>query len=431
MQNTTVIKINLPKITQAQTEARRESARLWNRMMKLHLWFRKRQLPWPSKGDFQKHFKGRFNLHSQTVQALTDKFFSNIDTSRTNRKNGDKSARYPHKTKRYFSTIWKGQAIKLHGNRIVLPMGRGSKPLKIKLPDSVLYGQIVEAQLGFHELRLTIKQEHDETITGDNIGSIDPGTIYLGVITDGEKSLAVSGRGLRSVIQRHNKAKAQITQLLSRCKKGSRRWKKLKRTLAKFARYRDNYQRNLLHHAANAMVKFAHDKQLEKVVFGDSTEINRNKRKNKKGSRRLNQENGNTPLGQLKKYLDYKLQNIGSKLEMENEAYTTQTCPVCGHRHKPAGRLYRCRNKDCNFVSVRDEVGTFNIRNKYINGEIVSGFSVPNGTIKYLKPVKMPVTRPDSVEAMKRPTLPANTLKVDLGASASGGKTPAFLPSAA
>jgi transposase len=51
-----------------------------------------------------------------------------------------------------------------------------------------------------------------------------------------------------------------------------------------------------------------------------------------------------------------------------NEAYTTQTCPECGERHKPAGRVYSCLS--CGFVGHRDVVGASNILARLERGEV-------------------------------------------------------------
>lgn len=383
MKSTTVVKIKLPYMTQDATLARKEAARLWNRMVKLHFWFRKRKLPWPTESMFEKHFKRRFNLHSQTVQALVQKFFSNIETTRTNRNNGDKTARYPHKLKGYFSVMWKSQAIKLDGNTVFLSMGKGRTPLRFRIPE-IPDGKIVAAELGYDELRLTLKKELLDPALQNGVAAVDLGIIHLAMVTDGQESIGVVGRGLRSVIQKHNKKKSALLKLLSRCKKGSRRWKKLKRSMRTSARHRDNAQRNLLHHAANAVTNFCNERKVGTLVVGDIREINRGKKG--KSSKRLNQENGNNPLGRLTQYLEYKSKLIGCDVKYINEAYTTKTCPVCGHRHKPAGRVYRCKN--CGNTFVRDEVGAVNILNKYLHGEIVPGKIVPTNNVKYLRPIK-------------------------------------------
>ena len=123
--------------------------------------------------------------------------------------------------------------------------------------------------------------------------------------------------------------------------------------------------------------------------MGDCIDIARNKRKRKRGSRRLNQETSGNPLGQLMTYLAYKGLKSGVNLVKQEESYTTQTCPECGHRYKPSGRMYVCKNTDCDFVGIRDSVGAANIKNKHENGgKMVPGAIVPPSHAKYLRPVK-------------------------------------------
>ncbi|WP_263820188.1 transposase [Salinibacter sp.] len=49
-----------------------------------------------------------------------------------------------------------------------------------------------------------------------------------------------------------------------------------------------------------------------------------------------------------------------------SEAYTSQTCPDCEHRHKPNGRDFDC--PQCSFGGHRDVVGAWNILNKRYPG---------------------------------------------------------------
>ena len=390
--NNRVIKIRLKHPDRLQTEARQEAARCWNDMVKLHKYIRKRHWKWPSKNDLQKHAKGRYSLHSQTIQSLTDKFYASIDTIRTLRKKGDKTARYPWRCEKKFQVVvWKGQAIKRHGSRIVLPMGRGRKPIRLKVPfDKLPVGKIVGAELGFRELRLTIQNEIEPAVSaGENTVAADLGIIHTAVMTDGIQSQAVVGRGLRSLTQYKNKQHAQYTALIDRCKKGSRRKRKLKRSRARMLARYHRQTHNLLHHSANKMIDFAVERQAGTLVIGDVSDIARNKRKTKKGSRRSNQENAGNPLGKLVEYLTYKGKLKGVEVVKINEAYTSQTCPKCGHRHKPSGRVYKCRNKACSFIAPRDEVGAVNILVKHLHGEIKPDVLLPSGSVKYLRPVAL------------------------------------------
>ena len=42
------------------------------------------------------------------------------------------------------------------------------------------------------------------------------------------------------------------------------------------------------------------------------------------------------------------------KLLEVDEAYTTQQCGRCKSRYKPPGETYKCRNKNCGYVGLRD-----------------------------------------------------------------------------
>ncbi|MBL8149257.1 MAG: transposase [Blastocatellia bacterium] len=396
MKSNRVIQIQLQvsrTLWQQMTDARSEAARLWNKMVKLHLYFRKRNKKWPTQAQFEKHFARKFRLHSQTIQALIEKFFANIETTRVNRANGNKKARYPYKEKTYFNPVWKGQHIKQQLNYIVLPMGidphtrKRNLGISIRLPKDIPNGKIVQAELAFGKLLLTIQNEIEiEKPKVEKVAATDLGSIHLGVVTDGTNSLAVVGRGLRSINQGKAKALAELSAVQSKCEKYSRCWKKLQATKRKILRKTDNQTYNLLHQAANEIVGYCEEKQVSKLVVGDITEINRNKKK--KSSRRLNQEMGLLSLGVFVGYLEYKLAAIGIELESYSESYTTKTCPACGHKHKPKGRQYRCPK--CGFTGVRDEVGAINLLNKFLNkGEIKPQFLVPKGNVKYLRPLKL------------------------------------------
>ncbi|MHB9144971.1 MAG: transposase [Symbiobacteriia bacterium] len=57
--------------------------------------------------------------------------------------------------------------------------------------------------------------------------------------------------------------------------------------------------------------------------------------------------------GATRHMLTYKAARLGMATDLQDEAYTSQTCPACGHRHKPSGREYRCA---CGFRYHRDGV---------------------------------------------------------------------------
>lgn len=62
----------------------------------------------------------------------------------------------------------------------------------------------------------------------------------------------------------------------------------------------------------------------------------------------------------LAQHIEYKAKLAGIKVEYVNPAYTSQTCPVCGHVHHANDRNYTCK---CGFHIHRDLLGAMNICN--------------------------------------------------------------------
>ncbi|MGO8950551.1 MAG: hypothetical protein ACLQUY_23415 [Ktedonobacterales bacterium] len=104
--------------------AQQEAAGVWTLCRDLHLAARQQRTQWPTQDDFHQATKGRFALHSQTVQAIFRAFVGNVDTTRELRTTNPK-IRYPYKDKRYYPLLWPAQAVSRERGRIVLPMGRG------------------------------------------------------------------------------------------------------------------------------------------------------------------------------------------------------------------------------------------------------------------------------------------------------------------
>ena len=116
--------------------AQMEAAQVWTLCRDMHLAARQQHTQWPTQEAFHQATKGRFALHSQTVQAIFRAFVGNVDATRELRKTNLK-IRYPYKDKRYYPLLWPAQAVSRERGRIVLPMGRGRPSLvfPIDLPE--------------------------------------------------------------------------------------------------------------------------------------------------------------------------------------------------------------------------------------------------------------------------------------------------------
>ena len=111
---------HLPRALAARLrDAQMEAARVWTLCRDLHQTARYHQLPWLTRDDLQKVTKGRFALHSQTVQMICHAFLANVQTTRLV-KPQNPQMRYPYKDKRFYPLLWPAQAVSIERGRLVL-----------------------------------------------------------------------------------------------------------------------------------------------------------------------------------------------------------------------------------------------------------------------------------------------------------------------
>ena len=141
-------------------------------------------------------------------------------------------------------------------------------------------------------------------------------------------------------------------------KKRSRRDHHLWQTQKRVATQVNRNLKYANHAITRRAVDWLRGNKVGKVYLGDIGSIPKGR---KKGSKRLKQvkRNAQWEYGNQEKMMTEKLQEYGATLHKAHEHFTSQTCPNCGARHKPRGRLYRCRV--CGWQGDRDAVGSANI----------------------------------------------------------------------
>lgn len=114
--------------------------------------------------------------------------------------------------------------------------------------------------------------------------------------------------------------------------------------------------RDIDHKLSHDLVKtaVAHDVKVIKL------EQLANIRSTTRTSRKNNHSLHNWSFYRLAQFIEYKAKLAGIKVEYVNPAYTSQTCPVCGHVHHANDRNYTCK---CGFHTHRDLLGAINICN--------------------------------------------------------------------
>src|SRR5437879_1458860 len=83
-------------------EVRREAAKLWCRLTKLHARIRKTGWKSPTESKLRNWAKSKFpRLHSQSAQEIIAEFLEAVNSTRQKRKQGDDTARYPWRRMHY------------------------------------------------------------------------------------------------------------------------------------------------------------------------------------------------------------------------------------------------------------------------------------------------------------------------------------------
>ncbi|MCS3748854.1 IS605 OrfB family transposase [Salinibacter ruber] len=157
--------------------------------------------------------------------------------------------------------------------------------------------------------------------------------------------------------------------------KGSRRWKRLTRAKDRQLQKVRNQIEDLLHKVTTRLVNVLHERRTGTVVVGDLTGI----RERIKYGDRMNQRLHQWAHSKFEHMLTYKAHLCGMTVERASEAYTSQTCPSCEHRHKPNGRDFNC--PQCSFEAHRDVVGARNILNERYPGatQVAGEMASPTG----------------------------------------------------
>jgi putative transposase len=144
---------------------------------------------------------------------------------------------------------------------------------------------------------------------------------------------------------------------------------------------RKKNSRDIEHQQTTRLITTLYQAGVRTVVIGDVRDIRQNLDVGSTTNQKLHQWSH----GSVRHKLTYKAVRCGMEVFLQEEAYTSRTCPRCGHRRKSKvqGRVFRCSNKRCRFVFHRDGVGASNIRQKYLGcGPVVGPMARPIG-IRY------------------------------------------------
>ena len=322
-------------------------------------------------------------LHAHSVDASVQAFFAGL-ASWCERRKTDTNARPPKRRKWYFKVEYKRSAMSLKDGTLRLSNGRGNVPLLLPwvypLPQTVVihwtgeqYEAIATYQLYGPDL------PEDFSRSNERVAGIDLGEVHMAVSHDGEFTHILNGRLLRHKRQYQNKLKEHLSKKVDRTRKGSRRRKKLVASKRKQLRKLKNQIKDIEHQQTTALITTLNTEGVQTVVIGDVKNIRQRLDVGSKNNQKLHQWSA----GHTRHLLTYKAERCGMQVILQEERYTSRTCPACGLRKKssPVGRNWSCRH--CGYRGHRDGVGAMNIRYKHRgefgNRHVVGAMAPPTG----------------------------------------------------
>jgi putative transposase len=345
--------------------------------------------------------RGSAPLHAHSIDAAQQGFYKACATTRALRKAGFTAVRFPYHRRKFRTTIWKNTGLRRTGDTLVLSSGRGSAPIIIALPPELrdalrfLEARLVYDKVGrrydWHVVHETGKAP--KPAPGSNVVSVDLGEVHPAVVGDQHEATVITCRERRAAPQGHARRLADIDRALSRKVKGSKRHRRLVRARVRMKAKHARVMRDMEHKISKAIVDTAVERKAGTIVIGDV----RDAADGVDLGKVANQKIARWDHGKVRRYVAYKAGAEGIAVELEDEAYTSQTCPSCSHRHKPRGRRYRC--PACGLRAHRDVVGQVNILSRFKHGE-PGKISAP-AVVKYRIPHNVRVMRrcPDTGQA--------------------------------
>ena len=352
-------------------QASKWAGECWNAVVEVDNKFYEENGRLMTKGELQTFVKNRTPLHAVGNQHVYQKYFIARDAMFRSRKaehENSKKVKLPYRKKKYFVVGWNAFSYSINYKNNVIKLAKKADENKRQQPPVVcafktMPRHVVEVELIYRDgLCLAIKYKSPKTnedVKENNISAIDFGEIHsITSVDNNGHALIITGRKIRSIRRLYNKELGKLNSKRSKTVKGSRQYKKYSRAIRKLNEKKDKQILDCIHKISKLYLDYCLKNGIKKVYYGDLDSCTRGH--HGEISRMVNQKLRDWCYGMLTQQLENKLSRYGIKMVKVSEAYSSQTCPHCGSRHKPTNRNYICK---CGYVQHRDVVGAMNILN--------------------------------------------------------------------
>lgn len=348
-----------------------ESAKVWNRCVELDKAFTEFNGRGMRFQELQTALLGFSELPRRGVYYVYRKYLfarSAMWKSRKAKHKNSYCVKLPYKEKKYYNSGWDKQSINANYDKGIIKLARkasvkGVKHKPVICKAKTIPRNIVEIELIYRgKLYLAIKYKEDDmsyVIQSNNSCSIDFGEIHAitAIDTQGHATI-ITGRKLRSIKRLRNKKQNALRVKQRLCTKDSRMWNRYARAIRKIGYKTDAQLRDGVHKITKLFVDYCLQYNISTVYYGELDSCTRGTkgRINSHVGQKLNE----WCYGRMLQQLENKLGRYGIKLVCVSEAWSSQTCPVCGCLNKTNTRNYSC---ECGYEQHRDIVGAINILN--------------------------------------------------------------------
>ncbi len=258
------------------------------------------------------------------------------------------------------------QNFKVNGTDIEFPVMMDGKTKRISVHTKMTVRQkaiFTGARLGTMRIvykgrRIVVqivyeKPEQDAPAGEGCVMGIDLGIKCPAVSRCSDGSVMFHGNGRRNkAMRRHFAAKRKALQKA-----------KHPEAVARINNKEQRIMKDIDHKISRGIINTAKKHNVKVIKMEQLANIRSTTRKSRKNNHSLH----TWSFYRLAQYIEYKARLAGMTVEYVNPAYTSQTCPVCGHVHHANDRDYVCR---CGFHIHRDLLGAINICNstEYVGG---------------------------------------------------------------
>ena len=250
------------------------------------------------------------------------------------------------------------QNYKIKGSHIEFPVMVNGKSKRISVSVKLTERQkSLFSDVKFGTMRIVIKNHtlvaqivynvaEPELKSDGNVMGIDLGIKCPAVSYCSDGAVKFYGNGRKNKYMRRHYA------YLRKKLQTSRKMKAVKRINDKEQRI----MRDIDHKLSHDIVETAAAHNVKVIKLEQLQNIRSTTRKSRKNNHSLHAWS----FYRLAQFIEYKAKLAGISVEYVNPAYTSQTCPVCGHVHHANDRNYTC---ECGFHIHRDLLGAMNICN--------------------------------------------------------------------